>query len=156
MKQISELREIVARATPGPWVVDRPFLSLGSLTVTGVMPESNYHPEEMYQVKTEHNHGTCSYSKHVAVPEHGHSCADKSDAAHNMEFIATFNPATVTELLDRVEKLEAANAVMRDALISTIQADERTWAQFPQYHGNYSRDGVEAKQALAKVEELMK
>lgn len=92
MKSIDELlapmQKRLDAATPGPWVVDRPWLARGIMSVDGVMPRNNLHPEAPYEVETIHNHNTRSAAKHIAVPEHGHAADDKSDAANNMEFIA--------------------------------------------------------------------
>ncbi len=101
--RLVEIAERIKNATPGPWVVYRPWLSRGSMSVHGVIPRANLHPEEAYQVKTEHNHGSCSYSLEVAVPAMGHSCDDGSDAAKNMELIA-HAPADLQFLLDQVAK----------------------------------------------------
>lgn len=100
-KLLKQMREASEKATPGYWVVDRPYLSIGSLRVDGVMPEANF-------VETIHTHGTKSYAKHVAVPEHGHACDDHSQAARNMEHIAFACPANVTKLLDAIDTLSAA------------------------------------------------
>lgn len=107
------LRELAEKATPGPWTTERPFLSMGIMDVSGVIPSANLHPEEPYKVETTYTHGTKSYSKAVAVPSHG-IVKDKSDAANNMDFIAAARTA-VPQLLDLVEELEAENGDFMNA-----------------------------------------
>lgn len=120
------LRRVAEAATPGPWAVHRPWLSFGQMGVEGVIPRANLHPEEPYQVKTEHNHGSASYALHIAVPAHGHSCDDKSDAARNMEHIAAFSPSTALALLDRLEALErVASAARPFAPVNRLTDEDR-------------------------------
>ena len=122
--ELARLREIAKRATPGPWVVDRPWLSRGLMHVDGVMPRANLHPDEMYQVVTTHNHGSKSAAKHVAVPEHGHSADDGSDAANNMEHIAAFCPKTALKLLDEIEAKDKLIEELRSELSEALANEQ--------------------------------
>lgn len=112
---LKEVKERADRATEGPWVVDRPWLSRGMMHVYGVMPRANLHPDAPYLVETVHNHGSKSASKHVAVPAHGHSADDRSDAANNMEFIAHARedvPRLLAMIEERNEKLRVAEKAL--------------------------------------------
>lgn len=106
---LAEVKSRADRATEGPWVVDRPWLSRGMMHVDGVMPRANLHPDAPYLVETVHNHGSKSAAKHVAVPAHGHSADDRSDAANNMEFIAHARedvPRLLAMVEERQERLD--------------------------------------------------
>ena len=122
-KQIAEMKKLAQNATPGPWVTWRPFLSLGHMGVAGVIPVDNLHPEAPYQVKTEHNRG-CSYAKEIAVPSGATRAPDGSDAAKNMEHIASSNPQAVLELIEHIdhEKSRADDAEReRDAIRAEVE-----------------------------------
>ena len=124
-KEFNKLKSIAERATPGSWVVYRPWLSRGIMDAYGVIPRANLHPEESYQVKTEHNHGSCSYSLEIAVPSGNSPAKDGSQAAANMEFIATFNPEVVTTLLDEHDRMRRAlNFIVNDASSWGLEAEE--------------------------------
>jgi len=144
--ELARLRETAKRATPGPWVVDRPWLSRGLMHVDGVMPRANLHPEEMYQVMTIHNHGSKSAAKHVAVPERGHSADDGSDAANNMEHIAAFCPSSALKLLDEIEAKDKLIEELMGALESIANQDS------PLLWGDVM--SADARKALAKAKGL--
>jgi hypothetical protein len=135
---LKEVRERAERATEGPWVVDRPWLSRGMVHVDGVMPRTNLHPEAPYLVETVHNHGSRSAAKHVAVPEHGHSADDGSDAANNMEFIA-HSRADIPKLLAMIEERDEKLRVAEDFIEDT------------QNFSQCSASRWKAKKALAKI-----
>ena len=149
MKTITELLAPIearlAAATPGPWIVDRPWLSRGVMTVSGVMPVANMHPEEPYQVVTIHNHGSTSAAKHVAVPEHGHDADDKSDAANNMELIA-HAPTDLSTLISLAKRQEAALIVADDALV---------YCQKP-YTISVEMREYKIKKACAEIQQILK
>lgn len=112
---LKEVKKRADKATEGPWVVDRPWLSRGMMHVDGVMPRANLHPDAPYLVETVHNHGSKSAAKHVAVPAHGHSADDRSDAANNMEFIAHARsdiPRLLAMIEERDEKLRVVVAAL--------------------------------------------
>ena len=154
IKKLDELEALARAATPGPWVTDRPWLSRGLMHVDGVMPRANLHPEEPYQVKTEHNHGTLSYSKHVAVPALGHSAEDGSDAARNMEFIAAMNPAQALKLIEVIrlqqEALEFYQSPRHMGCRPSGDHDDPSWCD--ESCGDY---GKRARKAISRAREVM-
>lgn len=96
---IDDLTALCDRATPGPWVPEDRDWGVNNGVVTEDVNGG---------VSTVHNHGTTSITRFVAVPAHDHSCEIGSETHRNMEFIATFNPATVLRLLTMVQECEEA------------------------------------------------
>ena len=143
MKTISEMREIVALATPGDW--QHTHIFAGEEVIASFVGE--------------------------LIDPMGYMHIGVCESQLNARFIATFNPVTVTELLDRIEKLEAANRVMRDALFIDWDCGDSS-CRFAVKTGGMRTNGgcrcirnnglrvashlVNQKQALVKAEELMK
>ena len=114
---VKKLRKVADKATPGPWEVGDhwhiqgashctcadnygPLIQKRRTDINGEMMLAHYHRAE----KPWYDHGIYQESGRYmivnTVSEYGHpSRADE-------EFIATFNPALVTELLDYIEELE--------------------------------------------------
>jgi len=76
---VAEMREIVAKATEGPW--EWPSRLNGEFSIDGCDRDGRFV---------------------IATPNSNFEWSKPT-----ARFIATFNPATVTELLDRLEKAEA-------------------------------------------------
>ena len=85
-ERLAELRELVANATPGPWRAGRPDMA----TVF-----NGYNSKYVYSAE-----GVVAVSLGVDKPRWRQVVADA-------EYIATFNPDTILQLLNKIEQLDA-------------------------------------------------
>lgn len=133
-----EIEQLLNKITQGSWRIEE---RNGSFQ--GVLASD-------YLVKTEYNHGTCSWSDVVACPAHGHSCDIHSDAAHNMLFIAA-SPTIVRQLLNSEQDLWDKINTLKDKLKIAIEALEFYADSWGIHHGNDERTNYIIMETLNKV-----
>lgn len=89
-----KLKALAIAATPGPWT-HRTSDEFGS----GVGNKDNE-----YCVQSNHNHGSKSWSRDIAVAAHAFSYRKDDDAFKNMEFISACSPDVVLRLVEALEE----------------------------------------------------
>ncbi len=102
-KRIEQIKERLAKATPGPWLVSN---SVNAGWVGGVVCEP------WHEIVSGRFPGEQSFTNTVAVPALNHNCEIESDAGHNMTLIANA-PADIQYLIDEVEGLCKLNDEIR-------------------------------------------
>lgn len=93
-----KLKSLAIAATPGPWT-HRTSDEFGS----GVGNKDNE-----YCVQSNHNHGSKSWSRDIAVAAHALSYRKDDDAFKNMEFISACSPDVVLRLVGALEEAKIA------------------------------------------------
>lgn len=112
-----ELRKIAENATPGPWEWAPPS------------DESWPMEDESLETSWIGEHGY----KETVLSGWGHSASGTAAEPQDREFIATFNPERVLELLDRLERAEAA--------LQRVRALADRWNDTPDYKPSVYDEG---------------